>query len=254
MKKLFLYLATLLFIVACSVGTSDVPNGYESQKLDSDKIDSVIKNNILGIYKLQIDGSNLNLTIGMREQDLSHYRRRGFYINRLIYKMSNYMDSIHLASVKITELPDFEKACATYTFNYSDIQNHKKWPEKDPIFFYFMSLAAEMNNDKYEEFAQVANFFSTGFEDEKKLNTFDPDLAYFIEKFVNEIYGATKGLRQRQIMEAFYESTFDPEINAKHIAPEDILQFTNYADSVYYMKAFPTEMKTLLDKRLKPNK
>lgn len=254
MKKLFLFLTFIILLTACSIGTSDVPKGYEAQKRDSDKIDSVIKNYILGVYKLQIEGKSLNLTLGMREQDLIHYRRRGFYINRLIYKMANYMDSINYASIKVTELPDFEKASATYTFTTKDIQNFKKWPEKDPIYFYFMSMVASMNNDKYEEFASVSNFFSRGFEDEKKLNTFDPDLSYYIEKFVSEMYGQPKGLRQREIMEAFYESTFDPEINAKHIKPDDILQFTNYADSIYYLKEFPAEMKLLLNRRLKPNK
>lgn len=251
--RIFTFVGTLILFTACSVGTSTVPKGYESQKRDSDKIDSIIKNYLAGVYKLHINGRNLNLTLGMTSGDIAHFRRRRFYVDRLIFQMSNYMDSINLATIKVSELPDLTKTHDTYTYTAAQIQNVKSWPEKDPIYLYFMSLVAAMNNEKYEEFASVAHVFSNEFEDEKGLSTFDPDLAYYIDKFVSEMYGEPRGIRQRHIMEAFYESTFDQEFKPKHIKPSDILQFTNYADSVYYLKAFPNEMKALLDKRLKPN-
>jgi hypothetical protein len=251
--RLFSLSAILLLFVDCSVGTSSVPKGYESQKKDADKIDSIIKNYITGVYKLDIDGPNLNLTVGLKEQDISHYRRRGFYIDRLLYEMSNYMDSIHYASIKVTNLNDLLKPHDTYTYSASEINDFKEWQKKDPIYFYFMSLVSAMDNDKYEEFASISRFINKDVEGQIDTTIFDPDLAYYIDKFVSEIYGETKGLRQRQIMEAIYECTFDPDIKAKYAKPLDILLFTNYADSIYYLKTFPNEMKLLLGKRLKPD-
>ncbi len=252
--KLLLLITIALIFIKCSVGTSNTPKGYEQQRKDSDKIDSVIKAYCTSVYKLNIDSSGLNLTLGLKEEDTKHFRKRSFFVDRLMYEMRDYLDSIHKATVKVTNINDFLKPIDTYTFDNTKLRALKNWGNNDPIYLYFMSLAAGMDNEKYEEFASIARSFSAEFEDEKKLNTFDPDLAYYLDKFVSEMYGEPKGGRQRVIMEAFYEATFDPQINAKYIKPTDILQFTNYADSVYYLKEYPSEMKTILGRRLKPNK
>lgn len=253
-KKLYLFLAILIILVVFRIIVSTTSKEEKLQKSDVLKMDSIIKNHFSGTYKWEQMGTSYELTLNMRESDCRYFRRRYCFVERLLYKMSNYMDRINFIKIKVTSISEPKMLVATYSFNKSDILILKNWPQKDPIGFYFKSLITVMDNNKYEEFALVASMLSQSIEEEKKLNTFDPDLAYYIDKLTNEMYGVTKGFRQRQIMESFYEITVNPKIKTKYIKSEDILKFINYADTIYYLKKYPNEMKMLLDKSQIPNR
>jgi hypothetical protein len=244
--KTFLLLLTSAIFVACSVGTSTVPKGSEFEHENAKKINEILML-YTHVYKLNIDGSNLNLTIGMTDGEILHYRRRGFYVDRLMVEMADHMDSIRFATIKVTNLNDFLKTVDTYTYDNSALENIKKWKKEDPFSLYILSMVYELNDDKYEELSEIARLLSQEIEDEKKLNTFDPDFHYYVDKFVNEIYGNPEGTYQRKMMENFYRLSFDTTF--KHLKPTDVLRIIDYADSLYYLKKYPTEIKSFIEKR-----
>lgn len=250
MKPLVNLILILLFsalLFNCSVGVADIPKGSEQQHRDSKRIDSILRLYAPGLYKIAIKDSILSLTLSMSEKDILHYRRRGAYVGLILYGMSKYMDSIHFATINVTNQGDFLKPVDTYTYSRNTIRQAKQWAEQDPLSLYFKTMAINMDAEKYEELSEIARLLSSQMEEEKKQKPFDPDLIYYLDKFVAEIYGESAGYRQRLVLEFFYDFLSDPAF--KYAKQADIARFISCADSIHYLEKYPVQMDSIFAAR-----
>jgi hypothetical protein len=215
------------------------------EKSQTEKIDSIISSSVFK-SKSQIKSDSLIIQILFSEVESIHFRRRSFAVDYSIFLIKDCLKDIHGIRVSILSTkdnPERIELIDTKLYNKTDVEIIKEWEKKDPLYVLIMSKMLEINYNKYEDLSIIAFVIVNKYKQDLK-EVFDPDFAFFLEKYINEIYGETPGLVYRKYMEEFFYYSHD-NVAFKYIKPLDVKFFLDYGDSVLYFNKNPKELEEI---------
>lgn len=245
----FFFLVSIIFLVqGCDHQTTDT-KGEAIPSVDPKlrAIDSILAISSFKSRSIMINDTSMQIEMIIPNDQAQHFRRRGYIVDFSIYSIRSLINNVN--HVKVREFifnAETNKIKLFDSLNYdkSQLSVIKKWDQHDPLSFMLMSKMLEMNYGKYDELSSIGLFISDSLSQGEFEKDFYPDFTFFLDKYINELYGETEGTNYRKYMEYFYYYAHD-KAKLNYLKPEDVEPFLNYGDINYYSKKYPIELEKI---------